>query len=164
MKKLTVTIDSHVFDVEVGSKRNAPGEFELIVDGQPMDVYVPDFDKPEYADWMLIDNRPYELNIGEDFRSVQIYSGRFAVQVRDQEIPTVRLESGDGRVKAPIPGLITRIFVEPGRVVEAGQSLLILEAMKMENEVRSPRSGVVREIAVALGQSVTLSEFLLEIE
>jgi len=164
MKKLTVTIDNHAFDVEVAPKHNAPGEFELIVDGQPLHVYVPDFDKPEYADWMLIDNRPYELNIGQDFRSVQIYSGRYAVQVRDQEIPSVRLESGDGRVKAPIPGLITRILVEEGNVVEAGQSLLILEAMKMENEVRAPRSGIVREVAVLSAQSVKLGEFLLEIE
>ena len=103
MMKLTVTIDNQVFDVQVGPKRNAPGEFELIVDGQPMHVYVPDYDKTDYADWMLVDNRPYELNIDDNFRSVQIYSGRFAAQVRDQEILGVRLESGDGRVKGADP-------------------------------------------------------------
>jgi biotin carboxyl carrier protein len=66
-------------------------------------------------------------------------------------------------VKAPIPGLITRVFVEPGATVQAGQRLLVLEAMKMENEVRAPRGGVVQQVNVHPGQSVNLSEVMVEI-
>ena len=72
--------------------------------------------------------------------------------------------SGDGRVKAPIPGLIAQVLVTPGQVVEAGQTLLVLEAMKMENEIRSPRTGTVRQIKIQPGQTVTLAELLIEIE
>ncbi len=75
-----------------------------------------------------------------------------------------RPASGDGRVKAPIPGLIARLLVEPGAVVEPGTPVLILEAMKMENEIQAPRGGTVTEISVELGQIVTLNELLMEIE
>ncbi len=54
-------------------------------------------------------------------------------------------------------------MVEPGTKVEAGQSLLVLEAMKMENEIRSTRSGVVQQVSVKPGQSVALNDLLLEI-
>lgn len=59
---------------------------------------------------------------------------------------------------------MTRIHVEPGQLVELGQPLLVLEAMKMENEIRSPLAGTVRQLVVKPGQTVTLSELMLEIE
>ena len=86
------------------------------------------------------------------------------MQVRDKEIRTTRRVAGDGRVKAPIPGLVARLNVEQGQVVEPGESLLVLEAMKMENDIRAPRGGTVRQISVKPGQTVTLNEPLLEIE
>lgn len=164
MNKLTVTIDNRSFEVEVSANRSVPGEYTILVDGAPLTVYVPDHDRPELADWMLVDGRPYELVMPSDLSSVQIYNGRYAVTVRDQETHSVRPASGDGRVKAPIPGLIARLNVDVGQAVESGQPLLVLEAMKMENEIRAPKSGVVRQVAVKPGQTVTLGELLLEVE
>ena len=162
MNSLTVTIDNETFDVEVTPSRQVPGEFVVIVGGQPMTVYVPDYDDPELVDWMLVDNRPYELVLAPDLRSLQVSSGRYGVHVRDKETRRVHAAAGDGRVKAPIPGLITRIHVEPGQLVDAGQPILVLEAMKMENEIRAPRTGTVRQINVKPGQTVTLNELLAE--
>ena len=103
MNKLTVTVDDHTYEVEVDPNRAVPGEFTVTVDGEPTTVYVPDYDDPELVDWMLVDNRPYELVLAQDLRSIQIYNGRYTVQVRDKEIRTTRRVAGDGRVKAPIP-------------------------------------------------------------
>jgi acetyl/propionyl-CoA carboxylase alpha subunit len=164
MNKLTVTIDDKTFEVEVQPQRGKPGEYEVTLDGQTLGVYVPDHDTPEAVDWMIVDNRPYELIFGPDLRSLQLEGLRHTIQVRDQEVRSVRPVSGDGRIKAPIPGLIARINVEPDQVVEAGQTVLVLEAMKMENEIRAPRPGVVRQIHVKPGQTVILHEALVEIE
>jgi biotin carboxyl carrier protein len=60
--------------------------------------------------------------------------------------------------------LIARINVEPEQQVEAGQTVLVLEAMKMENEIRASKPGIVRQIHVKPGQTVILNETLVEIE
>lgn len=164
MHKLTIIIEGKPHEVEVTPSRTTPGEYAVTVDGEPRTVFVPDYDNPELADWMIVDDRPYELLFSLDLRVAHIYSGRYDIQVRDQEIETVRPASGDGRVKAPIPGLVTRIHAGPGSLVEVGQPLLVLEAMKMENEIRSPIKGVVKQVVVRSGQTVTLGELLLEIE
>ena len=67
-------------------------------------------------------------------------------------------------VRARIPGRITRIWVAPGQSVAAGERLLAVEAMKMENEVRAPRAGVIGAIAVEPGQPVELNAELLTID
>jgi biotin carboxyl carrier protein len=164
MNNLTVTIDNQSFEVEVEPNRTTPGAYTVIVDGAPLTVYVPDHDRPELADWMIVDGRPYEMVMPTDLSSVQIHNGRYAVAVRDKETHSVRPSVGDGRVKAPIPGLIARLHVDVGQAVTGGQSLLVLEAMKMENEIRAPKSGVVRQVVVKPGQTVTLGELLLEVE
>jgi len=163
MHKLTIIIENKPHEVEVTPSRTTPGEYAVIVDGEPRTVFVPDYDNPELADWMIVDDRPYELLFSPDMRVAQIYTGRYDVQVRDKEVGTARPASGDGRIKAPIPGLVTHLHVEPGQLVEVGQPLLVLEAMKMENEIRSPIRGAVHQIAVKLGQSVTLGELMAEI-
>jgi biotin carboxyl carrier protein len=169
MNKLNVTIDDKTFEVEVYPQRASPGLFTVHVDGQALTVYVPDAaapadGAPEAVDWMIVDNRPYEMIFAADLRSVQLESMRHTIQVRDRETRSVRPASGDGRVKAPIPGLIARLNVEPGQTVEAGQTVVVLEAMKMENEIRAAKPGVVRQVHVKPGQTVVLNEALVEIE
>ncbi|HKP29056.1 MAG TPA: biotin/lipoyl-containing protein [Gemmatimonadales bacterium] len=63
-------------------------------------------------------------------------------------------QSGGGAVKAPMPGLVVKILVEPGATVVAGQGLVVLEAMKMENEIKSTIAAVVESVAVQPGQAV----------
>ena len=65
--------------------------------------------------------------------------------------------------KAPIPGLIARVLVEKGQQVSADDALIVLEAMKMENEIRAPRSGVVTSIQVKPGDSVVRNTVLVEV-
>jgi biotin carboxyl carrier protein len=67
-------------------------------------------------------------------------------------------------VRAPIPGRIAAVRVIEGQAVEAGEALLTLEAMKMENVVRAPRAGTIARVAVGAGQTVELGDALVELE
>jgi biotin carboxyl carrier protein len=67
-------------------------------------------------------------------------------------------------VKAPIPGQIAQVLVTAGQPVKAGQTLIILEAMKMRNEIRSQAAGTVSVVHVAAGQTIARGDLLVEIE
>ena len=70
--------------------------------------------------------------------------------------------SGPAPLVAPMPGLVVRVDVSPGDVVQAGQALVVMEAMKMENELRSPSAGTVRAVLAAPGTAVEKGAVLVE--
>ena len=67
---------------------------------------------------------------------------------------------GRQQIAAPMPGKVVRVLVSAGDIVEAGEGLLVVEAMKMQNEIRSPKSGKVERVLVAEGQAVNAGEVL----
>jgi biotin carboxyl carrier protein len=71
--------------------------------------------------------------------------------------------SGDQRITAPMPGRVVRVLVKPGDAVTAKQGVVVVEAMKMENELTAARPGTVKEIAVAEGASVESGRLLVVI-
>ena len=71
---------------------------------------------------------------------------------------------GPAALKAPMPGLVVRIQVEAGQAVAAGAGVVVLEAMKMENELRAPTAGTVRTVRVAQGEAVEKGQVLVEFE
>lgn len=92
------------------------------------------------------------------------------VEVLDERTRTIRELTGQrgggewsGAVRAPMPGLVLRVEVQPGQRVEAGAGLVVLEAMKMENEIAAPGAGVVRSVRVEAGQVVEKGAVLAEI-
>jgi pyruvate carboxylase subunit B len=102
--------------------------------------------------------------------AVAIAGERFIVRVLDEHAQRARDLAGDrherggaGVVRAPMPGLVLRLEVVAGDPVGAGTGLVVLEAMKMENEIRSPGPGVVRSVLVAPGQVVEKGAPLVEI-
>jgi biotin carboxyl carrier protein len=72
--------------------------------------------------------------------------------------------SGGGDIVAPMPGTVEQILVRPGDIVERGQTLIIMESMKMELEIAAPRAGVVKRIAVIQGGQVEKGMHLLELD
>ena len=78
--------------------------------------------------------------------------------------PPLLLRKDNGQVTSPIPGVVASILAEVGMTVRKGDTLLILEAMKMENDITSVRDGLVTEIMVVEGQSVNAQEILLLID
>ncbi|MGI6627872.1 MAG: DUF2118 domain-containing protein [Bacillota bacterium] len=84
-----------------------------------------------------------------------------APKARDQE---VIVPKGSETVQAPLPGTVVRVAVNEGDSVKTGQVLVVLEAMKMENEILAPRNGKVASIAIAEGASVNTGDALLVLE
>ena len=100
--------------------------------------------------------------------SVQVDGVSYAVSVRD---PRRRPRGGAGlavegqqNIAAPMPGKVVRLLVSENQVVEAGQGLIVVEAMKMQNEIKCPKSGCVQKILVREGQNVNAGETLLRVE
>lgn len=163
MHTVAVQIDGHVYTVEVRPDPIQRNVYVAVVDGEPIRVTLPDAEGGMPPDWVIVDHRPYELIFDTDLHWLQDGGRRYHLEIRDLEAVTTRPASGDGRVKAPIPGLVTRLLVKPGETVEPGQPLLILEAMKMENEIRAPRGGVVQQVHARAGESVARDALLVEI-
>ena len=95
---------------------------------------------------------------------VLIRGDRFDVDLKDA-VKGVALgkvaHSGPLKLTAPMPGKIVKILVAPGEAVEAGRGVLVMEAMKMENELKAARAGTVQEIKVKEGQAVEMGALLL---
>lgn len=77
--------------------------------------------------------------------------------------PATPAPAGEGVVTAPMPGKILRILVKEGEQVKTGQGLVVLEAMKMENEIPAPKDGVVKKILVKEGDTVDTGQALIEL-
>lgn len=164
MHKLEISVDGRRFHVDVRSQPGKADEYLVTVDGEELAVYLPWTGDNGVLEWMVIDNKPYELIFERNLHWVEDFSGRHALEIHDRLAAVARPISGDGRVKAPIPGLVTQVLVQAGDSVAIGQTLLVLEAMKMENEVRAPRAGTVKQVNVQPGKSVLLHELIIEIE
>jgi acetyl/propionyl-CoA carboxylase alpha subunit len=164
VSKISVNIDGHNFTVDVKLDRRTGSRLQVEVNGETIPVVVPDLDSElDRMEWMIVGDRPYEIVLDPDLHWIKAWAGLHRLEVRDVEARASRAISGDARVKAPIPGQVTRILVTQGEAVTVGQPLLVLEAMKMENEIRAPRAGTVSHLNVRPGQDVTLNYLLAEI-
>ena len=117
---------------------------------------------------LLLEGQSYEVHIAESPDGVlklQVGFEEFTAEVVDPRAWRGRWHSaleaeGRQQVVAPMPGKVVRILVQAGDKVEAGQGLLVVEAMKMQNEIRSPKSGTVEHLQVKEGQPVNAGDVL----
>ena len=117
---------------------------------------------------VLVAGRSYEVRVTPSpGGQLQLQTGgfEFSAEVIDPRSWRGRRHAGteaEGRqqIVAPMPGKIVRLLVQAGDPVEAGQGLLVVEAMKMQNEIRSPKSGTVERVLAAEGQAVNAGEVL----
>jgi biotin carboxyl carrier protein len=157
------TVDGHDFTVEV------PRPGEVAIDGRAHVVDLRPIDG-EYLFSLLLDGESYEAFVErrEGRYYVSMAGDRFAVEVEDARMRGLKAagraqHAVDGAVtiEAPMPGLVVRVLTKVGQVVAEDEGLVILEAMKMENEVRSPRRGVVTAVEVRVGQAVNGGDVLM---
>lgn len=106
-----------------------------------------------------------------DQLTLRVNGTRLTVDVSDAQrllLESFGLDEGSSaaqrEVKAPMPGLVLAVRVQPGQQVEAGEGLLVLEAMKMENEIRASHAGTIARVHVTPGQAVTKGALLAEFE
>jgi biotin carboxyl carrier protein len=122
---------------------------------------------------LIVDGRSFDFRVEEEEgRLALTYVGkRYHCAVLDERLADLQRRAGmtdrpAGRtvVKAPMPGLVVRVLVEAGAQVEKGERILILEAMKMENDVKAPRAGRVSSLTVKAGEAVAGGKDLAVIE
>ncbi len=158
-----------VFTVEIQERS---GSVRAFLDGKEYRVDVRHPRNHAYS--LILDGQSFEV-------SLQGKEGEYSVLVNGREIPlevrnprqrrrssgTSSLERSDHRgeqtLRAMMPGRVVAILTPVGQAVEAGQGVIVIEAMKMENELRSPKKGVVKEVLVREGDRVELGQTLLVI-
>jgi len=121
---------------------------------------------------LILGDRSFEVSVHRRDKIYQIVLDGATYDARVMDERALRLAAAGGAdeevrgevVKAPMPGIVVGIAVEVGGTVEPGQGVVTLEAMKMENELKSAAGGVVKEIKVEVGQGVTQGEDLVVIE
>lgn len=163
--KYYATIDDQSFEIEI----NQLGE--LCIDGECAEVDFQSIGGSSIYS-LLLGNMSYEalVEARDDCYEVLVQGTLYRVCVEDERMRRLSQAaggfappSGEIAIKAPMPGLIVDVPVEKGQGIEAGDVLVILESMKMENELRAPRAGVVSQVRVQRGQSVEQHETLVAI-
>ena len=144
--RFRVTIGDQVWDVD--ARRAPQGICSLLIDGISYVADVKDEDGMVVVD---VAGERYEIRVEEETRHVIRTRGGAA-------------EHGSQVVKAPMPGKVTDVAVQVGDTVGAGTTLLVIEAMKMENEFKAKAAGTVKEVRVEAGQAVNPGDVLLIIE
>ena len=133
---------------EVDARRVAEGTWSLLIGGESLAV---DVTEEDGAFVVQVDGEMYRIQVEEE--------SRYIIRTRGGVAAT------PGQVlKAPMPGRVVLVEVEVGRVVQPGDGLIILEAMKMENEFKATTAGTVKEVRVQAGQTVNPGDVLVVIE
>lgn len=164
--KYEIQIDGATRTIEV--QQNGKGSFRAQLEGQPIAIDAVEVAPDAYS--ILLDGRVFDARISQDGSEygllVRCAGADFRVRVRDPRSWRARrhgvLEAaGPQRVLAPMPGKVVRVLVAAGDTVEAGRGLVVVEAMKMQNEIRAPKGGKVERVLVAEGQAVRTQEALV---
>src|SRR5262245_44106325 len=136
-----VTVDGRAWDVDVGTP--APGLRSLLIDGVSHLVSLSG------------DDGRFMVGVGDELHELRVEeAGRFAIRTRGG---AAGARQGQTLV-APLPGKITHVAVDPGAAVNRGDRLVVIEAMKMENEFRAAAAGTVQEVRVSVGQAVNAGD------
>lgn len=148
----------------------ANGRLRLSFNGKQYEVDLIPIDEKRYS--VMINNHSYWVEAGIENNAVHLLLNQreYVVQVFN---PQQKLESeifgkaekrhAESEIRAPMPGLILRIEVEAGQEISPGQPLLVIEAMKMENEIRAMAGGTVKEILVQPHQAVERNDVMIKI-
>lgn len=165
MKYIT-TIEGQEFEIEVIDERH------IRVGGRLLEV---DFEsvsgQPVFS--LIVDGRSYESFVypGDADWQVLLHGRLYQIKVENEREKRLRAaagggvaESGEFHLKAPMPGLVVAVPVTEGQEVKKGQVLVILESMKMQNELKATRAGKVGRVRVKAGESVEQKQTLLSVQ
>jgi biotin carboxyl carrier protein len=146
---LTLAVDDKLYEVDIVKVSNQ--EFSILYKGRSFNVEVIETKEPKHF-------------------NVNTLYFKFDVEVVDNEsrYRQSRMQSkqilNDNTIRSPMPGKVVRVFVKPGDIVEAGQPLIVLSAMKMESEFKAGQRGVVKEVPVKEGDTVDNDQLLVVID
>jgi acetyl/propionyl-CoA carboxylase alpha subunit len=147
----TGSIDGTAYTANISG--DTKGHLHLILDNKSVNVEVLEIFPREKRVLLKVNNSVHEILVEDRF---------------DLLLKEMGMETGAGKevknIKAPMPGLVIEILIKPGEVVEKDSPVIILEAMKMENVIKSPSRGTVKAISAIKGHAVEKNEVLLSFE
>ena len=143
--ELTVTVDGHPVDVD---DVTLPGAMSLRIDGRVVDLWL----------------EGVVPNVGVIAGARRFYAKVESERMRAVSATSGSKSAGEGTVKSPMPGRVLKLLVKEGDTITAGAALVVVEAMKMENELCAGRDGRVAKIYVTAGETVEGGARLVEIE
>ena len=157
------------FEIELGGKARtvelsrADGQWRFATDGRQVKADAVEIAPGTFS--IVIGGRVLEARVEGSTSELRIHieGEEHSASLRDprrwRRGDAARLESqGRQQVLAPMPGKIVRVLVKAGENIEVGQGIVVVEAMKMQNEVRSPKKGKIERIVVAEGQTVSAGQ------
>ncbi len=154
------------YEVEVTEE---DGTIKVVIDGKEHNIDFYENGENFYS--IIIDNASFQVDIAENNGKYEIISNGdlYTVEVLDEMKKIIKERSVAGLrgrqvIEAQMPGVIQKVFVEEGDEVEAGAPLLVLVAMKMENEITTPKAGTVKEVFVGEGETVSDGDKLIVVE
>ena len=160
-----VTIDGKNYRLDLN---RADGRWSCRLDGQDVEVDAV-LVRPDVLS-LRIENLAYEVKSELVANDLHLWVGdaRFAAEVRDPRSLRGRARAGDDhgpkKITAPMPGKVVRLLVREGDEVEAGAGVAVVEAMKMQNEIKSPKKGKIQKILVSEGATVNAGDVLAIVE
>jgi biotin carboxyl carrier protein len=160
-----VTIDSKSYRLELERDEDC---WSCRLDGRAIEVDAV-LARPDVLS-LRIGNRAYEVKCERVRSDLHLWVGsqRFAAEVRDPRSLRSRARAADDhgpkKLVAPMPGKVVRVLVREGDEVEAGAGVLVVEAMKMQNEIKAPKKGKIQRILVGAGAAVNAGDVLAVVE
>ena len=160
-----ITIDEKNYRVELN---RVDGRWDCRLDGKPVEIDAVLTRRDVLS--ILIHGKAYEIKRERSATDLHLWVGsaRYGVQLRDPRSLRSRAGADDGKgprkLVAPMPGKIVRVLAPENSEVEAGQGVLVVEAMKMQNEIKSPKKGVVRKMVATEGANVNAGDVLAVVE
>ncbi len=167
MATYEVSVDGQVYQVELA---RAEERTQCRVDGREIDVDAVITDREVLS--LIVDGHSYEVKRERTAVDDHVVIGggiRFATEVRDPRSYRTRKaagasDEGPKKLAAPMPGKVVRVLAEAGSEVQAGQGLVVVEAMKMQNELKAPKKGVVKQLLARVGENVNAGDVLAIVE
>ena len=132
--------------------RLSEGRYHIVHDHENIDAVVEDVNLPSKTVRLKLNGKSFQVEI----------SGMLDQMIESLGLDSLEEDHG-GEIHSPMPGLVLDVVVKEGDEVKEGDSLLILEAMKMENVIKAPANGTIASIQVTKNQSVEKGELLLEL-
>ncbi len=160
--KYVAIINGQQYEVDIDE------DGKVLINGEPRDVDFLNLGGSLFS--VITENKSLEAVIDDDEGRIAVMMGGrlFETQVLDERAMLMMQRrggqiTGSGEVHAPMPGLVVEVAAQPEEFVEQGQTLIILESMKMQNELKSPIAGLIHSVQVAAGEAVEKNALLVEI-
>jgi biotin carboxyl carrier protein len=159
--RLDATVGGRTIRVEV---RREDGGYAVTLDGARLQIDLAE--TSQHFASLIVNGLSHEVGLERRRGGYRIHLPDDTVTVALAEASPdgsrpPRQAHGPARLTAPMPGRVVRVLAEEGREVVAGEGLVVIEAMKMENELKAPRKGRVQEVAVRQGQAVEAGALLV---